>query len=111
MIKLANHRNGANYCIRYWRSIGLPDIREFKASARANISYLLKELFMIEFTVPDISCGHCAGVVQKTVKGLDQTATVEVDVPGKRVKITSGMDRAAFADALVAAGYPPSGPW
>ncbi|MCA3034616.1 MAG: cation transporter, partial [Rhodocyclaceae bacterium] len=56
-------------------------------------------------------CGHCAGVVQKTVKALDHTATVEVDIPTKHVKITSEVDRAAFADALVAAGYPPSGPW
>ncbi|MCA2998839.1 MAG: heavy-metal-associated domain-containing protein [Burkholderiales bacterium] len=63
---------------------------------------------MIEFTVPDISCGHCAGVVQKTVKTLDQTATVEVDVAAKRVKIASNVERAAFAEALVAAGYPPS---
>ncbi|MFN7473689.1 MAG: heavy-metal-associated domain-containing protein [Burkholderiales bacterium] len=66
---------------------------------------------MIEFNVPDISCGHCAGVVQKTVKALDHTATVEVDIPTKHVKITSEVDRAAFADALAAAGYPPSGPW
>ena len=66
---------------------------------------------MIEFSIPDISCGHCVGVVQKTVKALDQTATVEVDIPTKHVKITSEVDRATFADALVAAGYPPSGPW
>ena len=66
---------------------------------------------MIEFSIPDISCGHCAGVVQKTVKAIDQAATVEVDVAAKRVKITSELDRATFANALVTAGYPPTGPW
>ncbi len=66
---------------------------------------------MFEFTIPDISCAHCVGVVQKTVKSVDAAATVDIDLPTKRVKITSETDRATFADALVAAGYSPSGPW
>ncbi len=66
---------------------------------------------MFEFTVPDISCGHCVGVVQKTVKTVDASATVNVDLATKKVTIESSKDRAAFAEALVAAGYSPSGPW
>jgi copper chaperone len=66
---------------------------------------------MFEFTIPDISCGHCVGVVQKAVKSVDPSATVDIDIASKRVKITSDTERATFADALVAAGYSPAGPW
>ncbi len=66
---------------------------------------------MFEFLVPDISCGHCVGVVQKTVKLVDHNAIVDVDVSAKRVRIESNVDRALFANALVEAGYAPSGTW
>ncbi len=66
---------------------------------------------MIEFTIPDVSCGHCVGVVQKTVKAVDGTATVEVDIPTKKVRIESTADKATLANALVAAGYAPTGMW
>ena len=66
---------------------------------------------MIEFTLPDVSCGHCAGVVQKAIKAVDAAATVEVDIPGKKVRITSTSDKATLANALVAAGYAPTGMW
>jgi copper chaperone CopZ len=66
---------------------------------------------MIEFTIADISCGHCVGVVQKTVKAVDAKAVVTVDIPTKKVSIESSADRATLADALVAAGYAPSGMW
>ncbi len=66
---------------------------------------------MIEFTIPDVSCGHCVGVVQKTVKAVDATATVEVDIPSKKVRIVSTADKATLANALVAAGYAPTGMW
>jgi copper chaperone len=49
--------------------------------------------------------------VQKTVKSVDPSATVDIDIASKRVKITSDTERATFADALVAAGYSPAGPW
>ncbi len=66
---------------------------------------------MIEFTIPDVSCGHCVGVVQKTVKAVDATATVEIDIPSKKVRIESTADKATLANALVAAGYAPTGMW
>ena len=66
---------------------------------------------MFEFLLPDISCGHCVAVVQKTVKLVDHNATVDVDLSAKRVRIESSVDRALFANALVEAGYAPSGTW
>jgi copper chaperone CopZ len=66
---------------------------------------------MIEFTLPDVSCAHCVGVVQKTIKAVDANATVEVDIPNKKARITSTAERATLANALVAAGYAPTGMW
>lgn len=66
---------------------------------------------MFEFLLPDISCGHCVGVVQKTIKSVDNDAVVDIDLTAKRVRIQSSIDRASFANALVEAGYAPSGTW
>lgn len=61
---------------------------------------------MIEFKVEDMSCGHCASVITKTVKELDAKATIDVDLASKTVRIESSEDRAALAHALDEAGYP-----
>ena len=37
----------------------------------------------MEFNVPDMSCGHCSGVITKTVQALDANATVSVDLPAR----------------------------
>ncbi len=60
----------------------------------------------MEFTVPDMSCGHCVGVITKTVQALDANATVSVDLPTKKVTIQTTQDRAAVVAALAEAGYP-----
>ena len=60
----------------------------------------------MEFTVPDMSCGHCVGVITKTVQALDATATVSVDLPNRKVTLQTTQDRAHVAAALAEAGYP-----
>ena len=60
----------------------------------------------MEFTVPDMSCGHCVGVITKTVKALDTSATLSVDLPTKKVTVQTTQDRATVAAALAEAGYP-----
>ena len=54
-----------------------------------------------------MSCGHCVGVITKTVKQLDPAATVETDLASKKVKIESGQTREVLTAALVEAGYAP----
>jgi copper chaperone len=61
---------------------------------------------MIEFRVEDMSCGHCASVITKTVRELDALAKVEVDLGSKMVRIETSQDRATLAQALDEAGYP-----
>ena len=63
---------------------------------------------MIEMTLPDMSCGHCASTVTQTCKLVDPAAKVEVDINAKTVKIESGEERSVFAEALTDAGYPPA---
>ena len=62
----------------------------------------------MEFKVPDMSCGHCAGVITKTVQALDAHATVSIDLPAKKVTLQTTQDRATVAAALAEAGYPAS---
>lgn len=62
----------------------------------------------MEFKVPDMSCGHCAGVITKTVQALDANATVSIDLPAKKVTLQTTQDRATVAAALAEAGYPAS---
>ena len=63
---------------------------------------------MLEFKLPDMSCGHCASTVTKTVKLVDPEARVEVDLTTKKVKVDSREDRQQIAEALSEAGYPPA---
>ena len=62
----------------------------------------------MEFNVPDMSCGHCAGVITQTVKQLDAGATVHIDLPSKKVTVETTHDRQTVAAALTEAGYPPN---
>ena len=63
---------------------------------------------MLEFKLPDMSCGHCASTVTKTCKLVDPQAKVEVDLKSGRVKIDTAEDPVEFAEALAEAGYPPA---
>ena len=63
---------------------------------------------MLEFNLPDMSCGHCASTVTQTCKLVDPAAKVEVDVGTKRVKVETNEGRQDFVEALTEAGYPPA---
>lgn len=64
---------------------------------------------MIEFTIPAISCGHCARSVTEAVHEVDPWAEVEVDVAAKRVSVRTEAARDRLAAVLSEAGYPPAG--
>jgi copper chaperone len=62
----------------------------------------------IEFTVPDMTCGHCAGRIKALVAGIDAEAKVDIDLPTHRVRIESAEDAETFRSALAEADYPPA---
>ncbi len=66
-----------------------------------------KEMTMIDIKVPDMTCGHCASTITKTVKELDPAAVVEVSLPDHRVRIQSSTPKDALVHAIAEAGYTP----
>lgn len=61
---------------------------------------------MITLKVPDMSCGHCAGVITKAIKELDQAAAVGFDMHNHMVQVETSQPQAAVIKALTSAGYP-----
>jgi copper chaperone len=62
---------------------------------------------MIEFNINDMTCGHCASVITKAIKSVEQEARVEIDLAAKRVRICGRAEADDFADAIREAGYTP----
>lgn len=62
---------------------------------------------MIEFTINDMTCGHCASRVNQAIKSVDDQAKVTVDVAKKHVRVDSAHNSQEIAAALTEAGYPP----
>ncbi|MBL8343862.1 MAG: heavy-metal-associated domain-containing protein [Rubrivivax sp.] len=62
---------------------------------------------MIEWTIPTMTCGHCVGVVTRTVRAADPNAEVQIDLASHTVRVDTGEDPALIAKALAAAGYTP----
>ena len=60
----------------------------------------------MQFNVPDMSCGHCAGVITKAIQQLDADAMISIDLPARQVTVETAHDRQIVADALLKAGYP-----
>lgn len=61
---------------------------------------------MIKLAIPDMSCGHCVGVITRTVKELDQDAVLDFDLPSRSVQVRSKLAPEALLAALDDAGYP-----
>ena len=59
------------------------------------------------FTVNDMTCNHCAGVITKAVKDADANARIEIAVAEKRVVIESALPTQELAEAIAEAGYTP----
>ena len=62
---------------------------------------------MIEFTVADMTCGHCASTITRAVKDVDSASRCEVDLGAKKVRIESSHAAGEFKAAIEEAGYTP----
>ncbi len=54
-----------------------------------------------EFTVSEVSCGHCVTAITKEVSGLNGVKKVDVDLGTKRVSVET--DGQVSTDAIVGA--------
>lgn len=62
---------------------------------------------MIEFRLPEMTCGHCASMVTQALKLTDPACEVRIDLKAQTVQVRSTEDRATLAEALTEAGYAP----
>lgn len=60
----------------------------------------------MEFSIPDMSCGHCVKAITQALQQLDPAATLSVDLPAHTLTVQTSQDRQAVAAALTEAGYP-----
>jgi copper chaperone CopZ len=61
---------------------------------------------MITYSVPDISCGHCAAAITTELQTVPGVEAIEVDVKSRTVTIRGRLlDEAAIVAAIDAAGY------
>ena len=61
---------------------------------------------MLKMNVPDMTCGHCAGMVTKAVQSVDAAARIDIDLKSQTVSIETSVDAAKVTQALDTAGYP-----
>jgi copper chaperone len=63
---------------------------------------------MMTFRVEDMTCGRCAAAITKAVHAVDATASVNVDIGSKMVRVEgTRIDSARLASAIEGAGYHP----
>jgi Copper chaperone len=46
----------------------------------------------VEFTVPEISCGHCKDTIESTLNNVESIESVSVDIEKKSVEVISSSD-------------------
>ena len=57
------------------------------------------------FSVPGITCGHCATAIRESVGCVPGVQDVDVDIAGKTVRVAGDSDSAAVRAAIADAGY------
>jgi copper chaperone len=61
---------------------------------------------MLKLNVPDMTCGHCVGVIEKAIKSVDAKAAVKVDLASKTVTVETAAAPDPVSKAVDDAGYP-----
>jgi copper chaperone len=62
---------------------------------------------MTEFSVKDMTCGHCSSAITQAIMGVDADSKVDIDLGKRTVRITSAKSPAQFLGAIRGAGYTP----
>ncbi|MBD8575438.1 heavy-metal-associated domain-containing protein [Pseudomonas syringae] len=57
------------------------------------------------FTVQGMTCGHCVRAVTQAIQGEDPGAQVEVDLPGKQVRVDSTLAAQRIIELISEGGY------
>ena len=60
----------------------------------------------MKLSIPDMSCGHCKAVVEKTIIDMDSEADVAIDLASRTAEVRTSLPEGAILNALAAEGYP-----
>lgn len=60
----------------------------------------------MEFSIPNMSCGHCVKAITQALHQFDPVATLNINLPTRTITVQTTQDRQAIATALTEAGYP-----
>lgn len=60
---------------------------------------------MHRYSIPSMTCGHCAGTIDRAVKSIDPKAEVTIDFKTREVSVQSTAAETAIATAIRSAGY------
>ena len=60
---------------------------------------------MHRYSVPGMTCGHCAGTIDLAVKAVDPRAEVTIDIKAKHVTVQSVVGDGRIMNAIRSAGY------
>ena len=63
---------------------------------------------MIQFQIPNMTCGHCVRAITEAVQSVDPAARVLADLPQHQVQVQSTAPREALVASLTEAGYAPA---
>ena len=63
---------------------------------------------MYEFSVPDMTCGHCASTITKAIRSEDPKAKVDISLSERLVKVESSLSQAELSERITEAGYTPT---
>lgn len=59
----------------------------------------------MDFSIPDMTCGHCRASVTEALKGLDPTAKIEIDLEARRLRFEGTASAEAVIGALDEVGF------
>jgi copper chaperone len=62
---------------------------------------------MLEFHVPDMTCGHCVRAITQALLEQDPQAQVSTDLAQHLVRVQTQVPADAVAARLTQVGYPP----
>jgi copper chaperone len=60
---------------------------------------------MHRYSIPSMTCGHCAGTIDQAVKSVDPQAEVTIDLKARQVSVRSAAAEADIAKAIRLAGF------
>jgi copper chaperone len=63
---------------------------------------------MLNFQIPNMTCGHCVRAVTQAVQLADPAATVQADLATHQVLVDTTASRETVATQLAQAGYEPA---